>query len=66
MSPFCDHVQECGFAVDKVLPHGSYLMNCGSTDLEILNKSKNLLIDDLQRCESLGLPLYNFHPGAVL
>ncbi|KAJ8318088.1 hypothetical protein KUTeg_003179 [Tegillarca granosa] len=48
-----------------ILPHGSYLMNCGSPDPETLQKSRDVLIDDLQRCEKLGLTLFNFHPGST-
>ena len=46
-----------------VVPHGSYLMNCASPDDELLGKSRGLLLDELQRCEMLGLVMFNFHPG---
>lgn len=48
-----------------ILPHGSYLLNCGAPDSEILAKSRATLLDELQRCEKLGLLLYNFHPGST-
>lgn len=46
-----------------VLPHGSYLMNLGSPVPETLEKSRNLLLEELQRCEWLQIPHFNFHPG---
>ncbi|XP_063615626.1 apurinic-apyrimidinic endonuclease-like [Penaeus indicus] len=48
-----------------ILPHGSYLMNLGSPSPEILAKSRNRLLEELQRCERLGIPHYNFHPGST-
>ncbi|XP_037318834.2 probable endonuclease 4 [Pungitius pungitius] len=49
-----------------VLPHGSYLMNCGSPKEDVFEKSQALLVDELSRCSLLGLNLYNFHPGSSL
>ncbi|XP_028403465.1 uncharacterized protein LOC114526146 [Dendronephthya gigantea] len=54
-----------GFSPDSILPHGIYLMNCGSPDWETLSKSRQVLVEELQRCEMLGLTLYNFHPGST-
>ena len=54
-----------GFSPRYILPHGIYLMNCGSPDAETLEKSRNVLVDELRRCEKLGLTLYNFHPGST-
>lgn len=58
--------RETGFAPHQVLPHGSYLLNCGSPDQEVLQKSRAALVDELRRCEMLGLVYYNFHPGGFL
>ncbi|CAL1604835.1 unnamed protein product [Knipowitschia caucasica] len=49
-----------------ILPHGSYLMNCGSPKEDVLEKSRVLLVEELSRCSRLGLSLYNFHPGSSL
>ncbi len=49
-----------------VLPHDSYLINLGHPEREGLEKSKAAFIDELQRCEQLGLQLLNFHPGSHL
>lgn len=49
-----------------VLPHGSYMINMANPDDEKAEKSFGLFLDDLQRCEKLGIGLYNFHPGSVI
>jgi deoxyribonuclease-4 len=49
-----------------VLPHDSYLINLGSPDKEKLKKSREAFIDELQRCNQLGLDLLNFHAGSHL
>jgi len=49
-----------------VVPHGSYLLNAGSADAEVLHKTREALVDELKRCEKLGLPIYNFHPGLLV
>lgn len=51
------------FSPHLILPHGSYLMNCGSSDPSILAKSRATLLDEVQRCERLGILYYNIHPG---
>ena len=48
------------------LPHGSYLINLGNPDEEKRAKSYGLFLDDLKRCEQLGIGLYNFHPGSTV
>lgn len=49
-----------------ILPHGSYLVNLAVADPERAEQAYNCFLDDLQRCESLGIKLYNFHPGNTL
>jgi len=49
-----------------VLPHDSYLINLGHPDEEKRAKSLNAFIDEIQRCELLGLDKLNFHPGSHL
>lgn len=53
-----------GFDMTKVLPHGSYLVNLGNPDDEKRQKSYESFLDELQRCDQLGIRLYNFHPGS--
>ena len=47
-----------------VLTHSSYLINLCSKNKFILKKSRNAFIDELERCELLGIPHLNFHPGS--
>ncbi|EIE23063.1 AP endonuclease [Coccomyxa subellipsoidea C-169] len=52
-----------GFSAAQIIPHGSYLINLGSPDKEMLAKSYAAFLEELQRCETLGIRLYNIHPG---
>ncbi|GAA6219948.1 uncharacterized protein LOC108889127 [Lates japonicus] len=63
---FREQVSMQGFDPAHILPHGSYLMNCGSPKEDVFEKSQALLVDELSRCSLLGLNLYNFHPGSSL
>lgn len=56
------------FKIDPahVLPHSSYLINLGHPQEEQRIKSKNALIDEIERVDALGLELINFHPGSHL
>jgi deoxyribonuclease IV len=47
-----------------VLTHSSYLINLCSKNKFTLNKSREAFIDELKRCELLGIPNLNFHPGS--
>lgn len=58
--------QQYGFHPEAILPHDSYLINLGSPDAEKLEKSRNAFIDEMDRCQQLGLHLLNFHPGSHL
>ena len=49
-----------------VLPHDSYLINLGHPEIEKREKSLDAFIDELQRCEQLGLDRLNYHPGSHL
>jgi deoxyribonuclease IV len=50
----------------QVLPHDSYLINLGHPEKEPLEKSRASFLDEMQRCEQLGLDRLNFHPGSHL
>lgn len=63
---FKTNLKESGIAPKHVLPHDSYLINLGHPEVEKLEKSREAFIDELQRCEQLGLELLNFHPGSHL
>jgi deoxyribonuclease-4 len=49
-----------------VVSHDSYLINLCATNPDILKKSRAAFINELERCEQLGIPLLNFHPGSHL
>jgi deoxyribonuclease-4 len=44
--------------------HDSYLLNLGAPDEAQRHKSIAAFIDELERCEQLGLPFLVVHPGA--
>ncbi|KAK7951521.1 xylose isomerase-like protein [Apiospora aurea] len=45
------------------VPHGSYLVNLAAADRAKAGQAYASFVDDLHRCEALGIVLYNFHPG---
>ena len=53
-----------GYQPEHILPHDSYLINLGNPEKEMLTKSRKAFLDEMNRCEILGLRLLNFHPGA--
>jgi deoxyribonuclease-4 len=63
---FKDHCIQYEFAPHQILPHDSYLINLGHPEKENLEKSREAFLDELQRCEQLGLDRLNFHPGSHL
>ncbi|KAL1735376.1 xylose isomerase-like protein [Schizophyllum commune] len=66
ISLFAERLREHGYSPEHILPHGSYLVNLGNPDAEKRAKSYDCFVDDLKRCEQLGLALYNFHPGSTV
>ncbi|KAF4201484.1 hypothetical protein CNMCM8927_001470 [Aspergillus lentulus] len=48
-----------------ILPHGSYLVNLAQEDKVKAKQAYDSFLDDLRRCEALGITLYNFHPGSA-
>jgi len=63
---FKKNCEELGYSMDYVMPHDSYLINLGHPEQEQLEKSRNAFLDEMQRCEQLGIKLLNFHPGSHL
>ncbi|MFM8593527.1 MAG: deoxyribonuclease IV [Chloroflexota bacterium] len=47
-----------------LVAHDSYLINVGSPDPELWEKSRAALKDELERCDLLGVPYLVSHPGA--
>ncbi len=63
---FKENCAAAGFAPEHILPHDSYLINLGHPDNAGLEKSRAAFLDEMQRCEQLGLKFLNFHPGSHL
>lgn len=63
---FKENCVKLGYSMDYVMPHDSYLINLGHPEKDKLQKSRNAFLDEMQRCEQLGIKLLNFHPGSHL
>jgi deoxyribonuclease-4 len=63
---FKENCAKFGYLPEYIMPHDGYLINPGSPDKEMLGKSREALLDEMKRCEQLGLKMLNFHPGAHL
>ena len=63
---FKANCRKYGYTPEQILPHDSYLINLGHPESESLEKSRTAFIDEMQRCELLGLKYLNFHPGSHL
>ncbi|MGD9689544.1 MAG: deoxyribonuclease IV [Phycisphaerales bacterium] len=48
----------------RVTSHASYLINMGSPDDALREQSIALMREEIERCETLDIPLLVFHPGA--
>jgi deoxyribonuclease-4 len=63
---FRENCEKLDFKPFQILPHDSYLINLGHPEKEPLEKSRTSFLDEMQRCEQLGLDRLNFHPGSHL
>lgn len=63
---FRQNCEKFDFKPFQILPHDSYLINLGHPDKEQMEKSRAAFLDEMQRCEQLGLDRLNFHPGSHL
>ncbi len=66
ITSFKKNLVDCGFKPEHVLPHDSYLINLAHPETDKRQKSLAAFIDELERCEQLGLTKLNFHPGSTL
>ena len=66
IAKFKENCADGGFDASFIMPHDSYLINLGNPDEEAIQKSRAAFIDEMQRCEQLGLKMLNFHPGSHL
>lgn len=63
---FKKNCEELGYSMDYVMPHDSYLINLGHPEIAAREKSRTAFLDEMKRCEQLGIKLLNFHPGSHL
>ncbi|QYJ94840.1 deoxyribonuclease IV [Shewanella spartinae] len=63
---FKANCEQANIRPDAILPHDSYLINLGHPNEEQLARSREAFLDEMQRCEQMGLTLLNFHPGSHL
>ncbi len=66
ITAFQDNCKTHDIKPEYILPHDSYLINLGHPEPEKLERSRSAFIDEMQRCEQLGLKRLNFHPGSHL
>ncbi len=50
--------------ITSVVAHDSYLLNLGAPDEALRKKSVDAFVDEIERCELLGIPFLIAHPGA--
>jgi deoxyribonuclease-4 len=51
-------------ALCSVIAHASYLINLGAPDRQLLQRSRRSLLQQLERCDRLGIDALVVHPGA--
>ncbi len=66
IAAFKDALKQSGISAEHVLVHDSYLINLGHPREAERKRSLNAFVDEIRRCEALGLKLLNFHPGSHL
>jgi deoxyribonuclease-4 len=62
IATFKRNQRETGISI--VIAHDSYLLNLGAPDEVLRKRSVNGFIDEMHRCEALGVPFLVTHPGA--
>ncbi|MEM8873039.1 MAG: deoxyribonuclease IV [Planctomycetota bacterium] len=55
-------IERAGFT--KTVSHDSYLINLASPDAALRKKSADLFVEEIRRCDTLGIPYLVSHPGA--
>ena len=63
---FRANCERFGYKPEFILPHDTYLINLGQPDPEKRRYSLDAFIDEMKRCDQLGLVKLNFHPGSHL
>jgi deoxyribonuclease-4 len=63
---FKNNLKKSGISGEHAMAHSSYLINLGHPDPQRRKVSIDTFIDEVNRCEQLGVSLLNFHPGSHL
>ncbi len=66
IAAFRENCKKLGFPPESILPHDGYLINLGQPDDGKLERAREAFLDEIKRCEALGLKYLNFHPGSHL
>lgn len=66
INDFKSNLAKANIKPKHILAHNSYLINLGHPDEEARAKSFNAFLDEINRCQELGIELINFHPGSHL
>jgi deoxyribonuclease IV len=66
ITKFKENCEKYDYQPFQILPHDSYLINLGHPEKGPLEKSRAAFLDEMLRCEQLGLDRLNFHPGSHL
>lgn len=66
INDFKSNLAKANIKSKHILAHNSYLINLGHPDEEARAKSFNAFLDEINRCQELGIELINFHPGSHL
>ncbi|MBU0744985.1 MAG: deoxyribonuclease IV [Gammaproteobacteria bacterium] len=66
ISNFKNNLHVSGISAQHILAHSGYLINLGQPDEERRKISIDALIDEVNRCEQLGIDKLIFHPGSHL
>jgi deoxyribonuclease-4 len=61
---FTDHLQKLN--ITHPISHSSYLINLGSPDQALWNKSVDAFVIELQRADRMGIPWVVVHPGSYV
>jgi deoxyribonuclease-4 len=57
------HAEQKRTGIKPVIAHDSYLINLGSPDAALAQKSREAFLHELERCELLKVPYLVTHPG---
>lgn len=63
---FRQNCELVGISTNHIIAHDSYLINLGHPDRTALKKSRVAFLEEVHRCQQLGVTCINIHPGSHL